>query len=79
MDANGGPLFNLEPSKPYEFEAKITASDINLEAQVNVLKPFDLSDLDVKFALSGHDLADVYYLTGLALPNTPGYHLAATA
>ena len=78
LDANGGPLFNLEPSKPYEFEAKIAASDINLEAQVNVLKPFDLSDLDVKFALSGHDLADVYYLTGLALPNTPDYHLAAT-
>src|SRR3984957_11993712 len=78
LDANGGPLFNLEPNKPYEFEAKITASDIDLEAQVNVLKPFDLSDLDVKFALSGHDLADVYYLTGLALPNTPGYHLAAT-
>ena len=78
LDANGGPLFNLEPSKPYEFEAKITASDIDLQTRINILKPFDLNDLDVKFSVNGNDLADVYYLTGLALPNTPAYHLAAT-
>src|SRR6202789_3909280 len=28
------------------------------------------------FAVSGRDLADVYYLTGLTLPNTPPYSLA---
>ena len=28
--------------------------------------------------ISGEDLADVFYLTGLALPNTPKYRLAAT-
>lgn len=40
-------------------------------------KPFDLTDYQVKFDISGGDLADVYYLTGLALPNTPSYHLSA--
>jgi len=77
LDADGGPLFNLEPSRPYSFSARITASDINLQAEVTVLKPFNLGDLDIHFTFSGKDLADLYYLTGLALPNTPNYHLEA--
>ena len=55
----------------------MTAADINLETRVIVPKPFDLGLLDVKFEVSGNDLADVYYLTGLALPNTPAYRFAA--
>jgi len=78
LDAVGGPLLNLEPRKPYSFSAHVTASDINLEAQTTVLKPFDLGLLDVKFVITGKDMADVYYLTGLALPNTPRYRIAAT-
>ncbi|GAC1307963.1 MAG: AsmA family protein [Steroidobacteraceae bacterium] len=78
LEANGGPLLNLTPNNPYTFQARIIASDINLETQVTVPKPFDLRDLNVKFDLKGNDLADVFYLTGLALPNTPKYELAAT-
>ena len=77
LDADGGPLFDLEPSKPYSFSARITASDINLETHVTVLKPFNLGDLAIHFVVSGDDLADVFYLTGLALPNTPKYRLEA--
>jgi uncharacterized protein involved in outer membrane biogenesis len=78
LDANGGPLLDLEPDKPYSFATHLTASDIKLDTQVTVAKPFDLGDLVVQFEVSGNDLADVYYLTGLALPNTPKYRLAAT-
>jgi uncharacterized protein involved in outer membrane biogenesis len=78
LDADGGPLLDLTPTKPYSFSAHLTASDINLETEVTVRKPFDLDALDVKFVVSGDDLADVFYLTGLALPNTPKYKLAAT-
>jgi AsmA family protein len=78
LEADGGPLLDLEPHKPYSFTAHLTASDINLETHVTVQKPFDLSLLDVKFVITGNDLADVFYLTGLALPNTPQYRLAAT-
>src|SRR5450631_4070402 len=78
LDAVGGPLLNLEPQKPYSFSSHVTASDINLEAQITVAKPFDLGLLDVKFVVSGEDLADLYYLTGLALPNTPRYRFAAS-
>jgi uncharacterized protein involved in outer membrane biogenesis len=78
LDANGGPLLNLTPDKPYAFSLQVTAADINLETQVTVPKPFDLGSLVVKFVVSGRDLADVYYLTGLALPNTPPYRFAAS-
>jgi uncharacterized protein involved in outer membrane biogenesis len=37
-----------------------------------------LATLQATFHLSGKDLADVYYLTGLALPNTPPYDLSGT-
>jgi len=77
LDADGGPLLALEPDKPYAFSARISASDINLESHVTVPRPFDLSALDIKFLVTGEDLADVYYLTGLALPNTPKYRLSA--
>jgi AsmA family protein len=76
-DFHGGPLINLDPDHPYSLEAHLTASDITLDAHATFPKPFDLAAYRVKFSVSGSDLADVYYLTGLALPNTPPYQLAA--
>ena len=78
LDANGGPSLNLAPERPYAFAMQVNAADIKLDTHVTVLKPFDLSLLDVAFVVSGKDLADLYYLTGLALPNTPSYRLAAS-
>jgi uncharacterized protein involved in outer membrane biogenesis len=78
FEANGGPLVDLDPDQPYSFSTHTTASDITLDTHVTVLKPFDLGLLDVKFAVSGDDLADFFYLTGLALPNTPKYRLGAS-
>jgi AsmA family protein len=78
LNANGGPLLDLDPGKPYSFMADLTASDIHLDTHVTVRKPFDLGALDVDFTVTGNDLADVFYLTGLALPNTPKYRLTAT-
>ena len=78
LEAHGGPLLDLEPQKPYSFSAHVTASDINLQTEVTVPKPFDLGRLHIGFVITGDDLADVFYLTGLALPNTPHYRLGAT-
>ena len=75
----GPPLLNVDSSKPYDFETSVTAADIKLSAQAEVLKPFDLAAVTSKFHLSGNDLADFYYLTGLALPNTPPYDISGTA
>jgi len=75
---DGEPLIGVLPSKPYSFETSISAADIKLHAEVRISHPFDLAALEATFRLSGSDLADVYYLTGLALPNTPPYEVSGT-
>jgi hypothetical protein len=75
---HGGPLLDVDPAKPYDFDAEVHAADIRLDAHTEVKHPFDLGSVTTKFHLSGKDLADVYYLTGLALPNTPPYDLSGT-
>jgi AsmA family protein len=78
LAADGAPLQGLTPKTPYTFTAKVVAADIRVDTTVTVEKPFDLSHLHVGFVVTGKDLADAFYLTGLALPNTPPYRLAAT-
>src|SRR5579871_206749 len=74
----GGPLIDLDPDHPYDLQADLRASDIMLDAHITFPKPFDLGAVRARFDLAGGDLADVYYLTGLALPNTPPYHLTGS-
>jgi AsmA family protein len=78
LAVDGAPLQDLTPKTAYTFTAQVAAADIKLDTTVTVEKPFDLSHLTVLFVVTGKDLADVFYLTGLALPNTPPYRLAAS-
>jgi hypothetical protein len=78
LTVDGAPLQDLTPKTPYTLAAKVAAADIRLDTKVTVEKPFDLGRLHVEFVVTGKDLADAFYLTGLALPNTPPYRLAAT-
>jgi AsmA family protein len=71
----GGPLLEADSGKPYAFDSKVTAADIKLEAHTEIHKAFDFGSVTSTVHLSGKDLADFYYLTGLALPNTPPYDL----
>jgi uncharacterized protein involved in outer membrane biogenesis len=73
----GGPLVNLDPDHPYPYDLNITAGDIKVSSRGRVLKPFDLSSMEADVALSGTDLAEGYYLTQLALPNTAPFDLRA--
>jgi AsmA family protein len=74
----GGPLINLDPDKPYPFGLTIEAGDIRIAADGTVRKPFDLARMKLNVRASGSDAADLYYLTQLALPNTPPFQLAST-
>jgi uncharacterized protein involved in outer membrane biogenesis len=78
LQANGGPLINVEPNTPYHFTVHMTAADISLAMHATVPKPFDLAAYDAAFTVSGDDLADAYYLTGLALPNSARYKVDGT-
>ncbi|HZO22906.1 MAG TPA: AsmA family protein [Steroidobacteraceae bacterium] len=77
MFAHGDPLFTADRSKPYSFQADVQAGATHVSARATLTKPFDLGALDTEFTITGDDLADVYYLTSLALPNTAPYSLTA--
>ncbi|MGH8137551.1 MAG: AsmA family protein [Steroidobacteraceae bacterium] len=77
MHIAGGPLVNLDPEHPYPFDLDITAGQIHVASDGRVLKPFDLAGLDFEVTFSGNDLAELFYLTRLALPNTPPFKLHA--
>ncbi len=74
----GGPLINLDPDEPYPFDLAIEAGENRVSANGSVRKPFDLGRVSLNVAASGDDLADLYYLTRLALPNTPPFRLSAS-
>jgi uncharacterized protein involved in outer membrane biogenesis len=71
----GGPLLNVDPSKPYPFNADIRSGPTRVTAQGDILKPFDLGQLTVNLTAHGPDLDRLHDLTGLAFPNTPPYDL----
>jgi uncharacterized protein involved in outer membrane biogenesis len=75
LQVTGGPLLNIERDKPYPFDADVRAGATYVTARGAVPKPFDLGQFSMNMSARGPDLADVYLLTGLALPNTPPYSL----
>lgn len=73
LNVTGGPLINVQRDKPYPFDADIRAGATHVTAKGQVPKPFDLGLITADLSVSGRDMNDLYYLTGLALPNTPPY------
>ena len=71
----GGPLLNIDKDKPYPFDADIRAGDTYVTARGAVPEPFDLGRFHMNTTARGPDLADLYGITGVALPNTPPYNL----
>jgi len=74
---SGGPLISLQPGKPYPLALRLDAGDVHVESEGVIRKPFDLGQLGFTVRASGNDLADFYYLTQLAFPNTPPFRLQA--
>ena len=72
----GGPLIDVDPDKPYPFQADIHAGATHAVAQGTIPHPFDLGVFEATGRIRGDDLADLYDLTGVATPNSPPYDLA---
>jgi hypothetical protein len=77
LNVTGGPLLNIDRTKPYPFDAEIRAGQTYVTAQGAVPKPFDLAQFYMNVTSRGPDLSDLYGLTGVPLPNTPPYNLRA--
>ncbi len=71
----GGPLLNVSADHPYPFEAHVRAGATQVDALGVVPKPFDMARFSLDLSAQGPDLADLYDLTRVALPNTPPYRL----
>lgn len=78
LNVTGGALLAVDPEHPYPFSLSITAGRNQIDASGKVLKPFDLGQLQLQAAVKGQDLAELFYLTQLALPNSPPYSVQAT-
>jgi len=72
---SGAPLINVRRDQPYAFEADIRAGATHVEAAGAIARPFDFNRWNADINAAGADLADLYELIGLALPNTPPYRV----
>jgi len=75
LRVTGGPLINVRSDRPYPFDAEVRAGATRVTAKGAVPEPFDLGKVWADLSLQGSDLSDLYYLTGVALPNTPPYRI----
>ena len=73
LKATGDPLITAESHKPYTVASDIHAGRTKVKSRITITKPFDLGSVVADLSASGDDLADLYYLSGLALPNTAPY------
>jgi uncharacterized protein involved in outer membrane biogenesis len=76
MRITGGPLLSVSPDRPYPFDAVVSAGDTHLTAKGTIPHPFNLGETQAALSIRGDNLADLYYLTGLALPNSPPYSIS---
>jgi AsmA family protein len=76
-DVRGGPLLNVDASKPYHFSADVHAGDTHAIVHGAITEPFHLDRYQARVSVTGKNLSDLYYLIGLALPGTPPYELQA--
>jgi hypothetical protein len=72
----GGPLLNVDPDRPYPFQADIRAGATHLVASGEINRPFDLGAFQATGQIDGPNLAQLYQLTGLALPDSPPYQVS---
>ena len=77
-DGHAGSLLDLEHAdQPYPVEAKGTVGATRFTLNGRVANLLALAGLDVDFSLSGRSLAELYSPTGVPLPATPPFRLAA--
>ena len=75
LKVTGAPLLRVTPDTPYPFKADLRSRSTHATADAVIDRPFDLGHFGGKLTVTGQDLADLYGLTGLALPNTPPYRV----
>ena len=76
LQVDGNSLLKVDRHTPYPFEMRVRAGSTQLAMNGSVARPFDMRRVQADMKMSGDDLADLYLLSGLALPNTPPYEIS---
>jgi AsmA family protein len=74
----GDPLAGVSRGRPYRFGFVEHSSGSTLTGQGALLFPFKFDAIDAAFVATGEDLKDLYFLTGVTLVNTAGYHISGS-
>jgi len=69
------PLQLRNTERPYRIDATATAGNTHAHAVGTLLDPLRFRDFDLRLALQGQNLEDLYPLLGIAIPPTPPYRL----
>ncbi|WP_337055173.1 AsmA family protein [Pseudoxanthomonas sp. USHLN014] len=72
------PLDLTQTERPYRIDLNAAAGATKAHARGTLIDPLHLGGFDLRMALSGQDLADLYPLIGVALPETPPYAIDGT-
>jgi uncharacterized protein involved in outer membrane biogenesis len=72
----GDALLDVQLDHPYRFQTTVDAGPSSVKVRGTIAKPFDMGNVDAEIALQGQNLANLYYLTNLALPLTPPYQIS---
>lgn len=75
IELTGAPLLNVRRDRPYPFQADVRAGGTHIVANGEINRPFNFGAWQADVRATGPDLAHLYPLIGLALPNTPPYNL----
>ncbi|HEY4941952.1 MAG TPA: AsmA family protein [Rhizomicrobium sp.] len=77
-ELRGGPLINVDQSKPYHFTADVHSGATRVTADGAITHPFHLGQFAAATTFSGPNLSELYDLTGLAMPHTAAYSIKGT-
>ena len=70
----GGPWEQLQASeKPYPVDVDLTLGDLQVKASGTVIDPVQLKGLDLKLDVRGDNTANLFAISGIALPPSPPY------
>ena len=69
------PLELSDADRPYRIDMRAVAGSTRAHARGTLLDPLRFRDFDLKLALAGKNLADLYPLIGIATPDTPPFEL----
>ena len=68
------PIALADSAEPYRIDLRASAGRTTAHARGTLTDPFKLSDFDLRLALAGKNLEDLFPLIGVATPATPPYH-----